>query len=306
MLYYQVEWHLKGTCIWITSLFGIVINVILIIKQLRNPKKYSSATILTTMIAVSGIGMTVMEQSTFLNEAISPVTAPDWLWSLHKFTRTHYCPFLRTLFSYLIDFLMVSNCMNLYVLICRPQAKDLIMSKKMIAGGITCNLGLSALFSSLVTKLEHDAWNVPGLSRVGNDNIKYIWIPTVVLVLIISMITCSSCVFFTCKINLTLKKSIKFLQDSNATGNTIAAYKKIIKFSTIICAIFVGYNFLIRILEMSCFIIRYTEITGMNDLVSYSFDKTVHLMNTMNAMKYSINIIICFKPFCYGVAFMVL
>ena len=307
MLNSQVEWHLKGTCIWILSLLGLVVNAILIVQKLRHPNKYSIATVFAIMVAVSGIGMIIMEQSTFFGEAISPVTAPDWLWSLNQFTRTNYCHFLRALFPYIVDLAVVNNQINLYILICRPQSTQLMLSKTVTTGEIAFNLGLSSIFASLTTKLENDLRESPGLTINGSDNVQKIWISKVVLVICFSMTTCGFCLFFTCKIRATLLKAIKFLRSSNATGRAAEAYERIIKVSMIICVIFMVYNLLIATLDITVHIIRFTEATGLNSN-KYPYD-AVHSMNLLNAIvliRLVINIIVCFKPCCYGIAFIAL
>ena len=307
MLSSRVEWHLKGTSIWILSLLGLVVNAILIVQKLRHPNKYSIATVFAIMVAVSSIGMIIMEQSTFLSENISPVTAPDWLWSINKFTSSNYCYFLRALFPYIVDLAVVNNQINLYVLICRPQSTQLMLSKTVTTGEIAFNLGLSSIFASLTTKLENDLRESPGLTINGSDNVQKIWISKVVLVICFSMTTCGFCLFFTCKIRATLLKAIKFLRTSNATGRAAEAYERIIKVSMIICVIFLVYNLLIVSLDITVHFIRFSEATGF-DSNNYQYDavRSMNLLNAIVLIRLVNNIIVCFKPCCYGIAFIAL
>ena len=302
-----VEWHLKGTCIWIASVFGIVVNLILMFKKLRHPKKYSSATIFAIMIAASGIGMIIMEQATFLSEHTSPVTAPDWLRSLRKFTQSPYCAFLRNFFPHILDFSLVTNSINLYILICRPQNKDFMLSVKMIGAGIICNVGLSAIFASLAAKLEHDIDNGPGLFLLTRDKTLPTWISKVTLVLSISFLTTGSYIFFTYKIKLTLEKSIKFLQESNASGHAAEKYKKIVRFCLMSCVMFGFYNLLVETMAMICMIIRASVATGIfSYLFGVSLDRLLLILSFFGGFRYVNNIIICLQPACFGITFVTL
>ena len=128
-----IEWHLKGTCIWIASFISILICISMMVSHLRQVKSYSVATLFAVLIASSGICMVVMEESTFLEENVHPAFAPEWLYQLRKFSLSNYSSFLRDFFPKFIDLLIICDCTNRYILICHPDKKDVFLSYKVIA-----------------------------------------------------------------------------------------------------------------------------------------------------------------------------
>ena len=298
----RVEWHLKGTCIWIASVLGIVANIILIVQKLRHPKKYTYVALSTVVIALSGIGMIAMEQTTFLNENIHPIYSPAWLVSIRGFTVSYYGFFLRPFFRYLIDFAVVCHLVNLYILICRPQFKVTMLSKKVVALVIACNLGVSAVFASLFTKLQYELVENPGFAVFGTSTkSKSVWISMVVLTSSLTILTCSSCIFFTYKIKANLERAINFLTEANVTGPAAQAYRRIIRFSIAICVIIVVYRLFFETIMIGCQIVR--EIINSGLIGDQPLHIMVILINGTNALKYLNNVIVCFKPFCYGMTF---
>ena len=111
------------------------------------------ATLYAVLIAVMGIFMTVMMESTFLQEALHPAFAPDWLFALRQFSLTEYCRFLSEFFPHALQLLIVCDCLNRYVLICLPEKKDTILSKKTITIVIVVTIAVSSVCFLLCVSL---------------------------------------------------------------------------------------------------------------------------------------------------------
>ena len=90
-----MEWHLKGTCNWIGSVFCVICNVVLVTLLCQRRHLLSTAAFYSITIGICGICMVIMEQTTFIREAVNPRFAPYWLFRLRQFTLTGYRTFLK-------------------------------------------------------------------------------------------------------------------------------------------------------------------------------------------------------------------
>ena len=174
----KAEWHYKGTCIWIASFFSISANAFMIFTYLRNRQTYSVATLYAVLIGIMGICMTMMAETTFLQEAVHPMTAPHWLFALKQFSLTDPCSVLREFFPHALQLLIVCDCMNQYVLICLPEKKDVILNKKTVGVLILVIVGVSSLFAGLTIQISNDMkwkWENLGIFAL-NQRRRYTWI----------------------------------------------------------------------------------------------------------------------------------
>ena len=70
--YNNLEWFLKGPCIWAMTFLSFVISVVMATIYLRQPKRYSIFTLFAVTIAINGIIIPIWEEKTFLLENIRP------------------------------------------------------------------------------------------------------------------------------------------------------------------------------------------------------------------------------------------
>jgi len=109
---------------------------------------------------------------------------------------------------------------------------------------------------------------------------------------------------YTLRIRSNLTESIKFLTQSNAHQAHATSYKRIITFTTMVCIIFLTYNFVIMLLETGCFVCRNlkTPGTGIFSPDQMIYHDFCHFDGTI-FVEYTINLANCLKPFCYAVAY---
>ena len=261
------------------------------------------ATLYAVLIAVIGILMTVMMESTFLQEALHPAFAPDWLFALRQFSLTKYSGILSEFFPNALQLLIVCDCLNRYVLICLPEKKDMILSKKAVAGVILIAIAVSSLFAGLSVQMSADMEaKYTGIWLAGpfNDGWqrRYTWAYFVGLKVVISLVTAIFHVVFTVRIRIDLEKSIHFLSLNVNGAKGIPRYHRIIQFSVSLCMIVVFFNVFVAGLDVAVVIWRNLHRNG---LVFHDF--TLLADKIMNVMKYWVNILFCFQPFCYALAY---
>ena len=273
----------------------------MIFTYLRHSKTYSVATLYAVLIGIMGICMTMMAETTFLQEAVHPMTAPDWLFALKQFSLTDPCGFLQEFFPHALQLLIMCDGMNRYILICLPEKKDAFLNKKTIGVLMLIITGVSSLFAGLTIQISKDMklkWE--GLTSFGpyqGWRRRYTWIYFVALKIIVSFMTAISYIVFTIRIKINLEKSIAFLSLSVTGTTSIQQYRKIIKFTIYICMVVVFYNIAISSLDAGIFI--WKQIHD-NYLVEYPFFKNLLASRLMNIMPYLVNVIICFQPFCFA------
>ena len=261
------------------------------------------ATLYAVLIGVMGISMTVMAETTFLQEAVHPAFAPDWLFALRQFSLTEICGVLREFFPHALQLLIICDCMNRYILICLPEKKETFLSKKAITLAILVTVAVSSLFAGLTVKISQDI-EVKYIGRPAspfNEGFqrRYTWVYFVVLKVMVSSMTAIFHVVFSVRIRIDLEKSIAFLSLNMNGAKGIARYRKIIRFSVYLCLIVVFFNIGVTGLEAAVLIRRHIH---SNYLVDHSFLQNLLVDKVMNVMEYWINIVICFQPFCYASA----
>ena len=300
----NAEWHYKGTCIWIASFFSISVNAVMMFLYLRRPKSYSVATLYACIIGFSGISMTIMQETTFLQEAIHPAFAPEWLHQLRKFSLTYYCHFLQEFFPQVIDLFIVCDCINRFILICHPDKKDVFLSKRAVAVTLVIAVLVSCIFSGLTIQIHKDIdskWNGDTVAKeINGFRRRYTWIYFVALKAIVSIMTAVFHIVITVRIKISLEKSIEFLSQVSTASKGVALYRKVIRFSIFICTIVVFYNIVIMGVNESLLIRR--NIFS-NFLAHHQFLNKYLIDAVLNVMPYWMNIIICFKPCCYAAAY---
>ena len=177
-----LEWHLKGPCIWAASFLSLVACSLLLWVNLRSRKSYSVFTLYAVLISLSGAIMTLMAQTTFIQEGMSIRAMPSWVRSLREFTLSDYWTFPRDFFPCAIDLLVGVDCLNRYLIICQPERKDDFLSKKITCLMIVGIVLVSSIFAGLTTKMEADLsnmWETLGnfLHPVTNpEHRRYAWL----------------------------------------------------------------------------------------------------------------------------------
>ena len=304
---YQVEWHMKATLTWIISLLTVVVCVALIVIELSRSKSYSKATLYVILIAVCGIFATVTAQGTCLRETVNPQFAPEWLYQLGKFAHTNYAVFLENFWPRSLDLLILSDTLNLYVLICLPNKKDELLSKKALAAYFFVVVLVSGTFSGLATKMYHDWHNEDSLANIplpdllGLPKVSFnsVWIYDVILKVVVSSLIGGFQIFCTLKIRVALDKAIAFLTKSNATTPAAAAYGKIRRFCFIICLTFGFFHFIVQFLEAGLTIVK--EFVRSNEIAISS--KTYAVFTALSFAQYVIKIVNCSRPLLYCAAY---
>ena len=181
----NIEWHLKGTCIWIPSIIGILLNIFVVVLNLRQIKHFSTINLLAIMIAISAIFILLGEQATFIQECIPAIYAPLWFFPLRRFTLSDVWTYFQNFFPWMIDLLIGFDCLIRFIVICTPQRKEVLLSKKAVTACLVFLLGLGSLFSALALKMKQELDSV----YIGSGILdyafiypqKYTWIYTAVL-----------------------------------------------------------------------------------------------------------------------------
>ena len=298
----NLAWHMKGTLIWVASVLSICANILMIIVILhRHKKRYSPATIYAIIIAVSGIGIVAMEQKTFLMTNINPAFYPDWLVKLSDFSFSNYCAFLSHFFPPLVNLFVMLDSVNRYACICQPNMKASLFKKKCVSMLILVIVVVAAVLAALMSRVMHNLREKGKLDK-SLFQLLYPWVFKAALTFVIAITMCIFQLVYTLRIRSTLKESIQFLTQSNAHQAHAISYKKIITFTTMVCVIFLTYNFVIMLMETGCFICRNLLTPGIfsSKLMVYHdfcfFNGTIFL-------EYTINLANCLKPFCYAIAY---
>ena len=303
MSFYIIEWHLKATCIWIGSLLSILICVVMATLELKRAKSFSS--VFTVSIAIAGLGATLMAQTPFLNEGLSFQTSPEWLISLRSFTTSKYGKYLENLFHPMIDVLIIFDLLVLYVIICWPEKKESWLCKKAISVYLALALLLSAMVAGLATKNYADLYSVQVGSSASAQfpSGKYAWIVELVLRSAISWATCVFYLAWTLKIRRSLKKSIQFLQEvgSPAAQYSMAAYARIIKFSTIVASLLLFYNLVVEV-------VKNLATLHVQMLAHYPFSLpgyvySLKYLAVSSLMRHFSNLLLCVKPIALGLTY---
>ena len=309
----SVQWYLKGPGTWSVSLGSILTCVLLMVVYLKDKKTYTVFTLYVVLIGICGAAKTLMEQATFIQEGILFRSMPDWLIDVRAFTLTSYYWFLYETIAGMMDLLVAADCMNRYLVICRPEAKDAFLKKKITALVITVVVIVSCTFAGFVAKMEThvDAmWNQEKSLNPAlyDDDSGYLWIVTIAFESIVSILLCGFHVVFTVRTYLTLKKSIAFLVQSNAGAATerILVYRKLIHFSCTILANVLLFNFALKVGEQGFVWLIHAEANmywssvygnGL-DRDRYGWQKTF-----WDELKYALKMILCLKPCCYNAAY---
>ena len=155
-----------------------------------------------------------MTQTTFILEAFNMYTIPEWLVSVRKFLISKYSIFLENLFGPMLDLQIICDGLILYIIVCCPDKKDSLLSKKAVCACLVVVLGLSALIAILAAKSYSDI-NGPRGSKFGLGKLglgSYAWIADISFRVIVSFSTAIFHLVFTLRIRITLKKSIRFLE----------------------------------------------------------------------------------------------
>ena len=298
----SVAWHLKGTCTWSISIVNFILCLTLALVELCRSQSYSKTTLSTVLIAISGIGSSVMAQAAFIREEISVRTAPDWVMSLNSFTTSNYCAFLEHLFAPMTDLLIICDGMCFYVIICWPDKKDSILCKKAVGLYLFLVGLISAIIASLATKNHHDRYQLlfdnPWSTDGHGFELRHAWIADIILKIAVSILSCAMYVVFTLGIRVSLQKSIAFLNQSNASAHAVDAYQRIIKFTTIIRAIFVTFNIGVHILEIWVYL---HEKLLLHHPAALGFDyiTNVTIMRMMPILAQVTKVLMCGKTTCY-------
>ena len=151
------------------------------------------------------------------------------------------------------------------------------------------NEDLKENYSGAVITTTHPSWRA-----------KYTWVYFVALKAIVSLMICVFHVVFTARIRISLNKSIAFLKQVNATSNGARAYERIIRFSLAICSVVVVYNLFVLCGEIG---VEIRHHLLANDLFNLRFSSQEYSIPYVTLVRYSVNILHCFKPACYGVPY---
>ena len=208
--------------------------------------------------------------------------------------------------------LVVSDGANRYILICLPQKKDSLLTKKSVAISILTILALSSVFSAMATKMNMDlkvysesrevvtnyGWDIGFIVVRGR---RYTWIPYVVLKIIVSAMVSAFQIFLTVRVEATLRDGIRFLRlnDSLSASKRAEAYAKIIRYSILICCILVLYNLCVQSVEIALMARHHMHANWMKN---YLFGRNRSWEDVLVVSKLATHILICMKPFCYAAA----
>ena len=155
---------------------------------------------------------------------------------------------------------------------------------------------LAALMSRLMNNLHAEKGDKSLFQHL------YPWVFKAALTFVIAITMCIFQLVYTLRIRTTLKESIQFLTQSNAHQAHAISYKKIITFTTMVCIIFLTYNFVIMLLETGCFVCRNLKVPGIFRWELMPYHDFCHFKGTI-FVEYTINLANCLKPFCYAIAY---
>ena len=297
----RTEWYLRGPGVWVTSLASILINLLLLLLHLRNPKRIcTKASIYTIFIALSGIALVVIFQENYIKETVNSYDHS----SLVNFSLSKTCAFLREFLPYFLDLLVLSDCANRYILICSPQHKAKLLGWKFMTIYIGCILGVSSMIAALEVRYKYDleSFNKNFFILYFSKDYKLFkraWIYQVALKATISVMMGIFQAVITTRICRELGKSVRFLIDSNANSKGIVRYTKIMNFSIAVCIIVLIYNLVLDNINLGLWVKEQLFI----------FKPTLSLMKSKTYDTISkivirvLDILFCFKPSVYGFAY---
>ena len=302
MVYVWIEWHLKGTGVWTASLLSVFVNLVLVFIHLRKPKRIcTKAGLYTILIALCGLAVIVINQAQFIIESVNPRKHSAILIAIRKFTLTRACDFLRQFFPTILDLLVFSDCINRFILICYPQQKLLVLSRKCVLISMSCILGISSLFAALAAGAEHEI-------EMFNDFLldflfdhgalaKKALLYLIVLKGTISIAIWGFFIVMTTKICRVLTKGVQFLLESKAGPEGIAKYSKIMRYSYVICLIVVFFNLILENIDLG--------LLAWIKLFSLNFIPVTDLRNVHKATegRLLIRLMLSLKPGFYGLAY---
>ena len=301
---YTLEWHMKATGSWLGSILSIVACVAMTCIELRRGKAFSKSTLFTVLIAITGFGSIIMAQGTFIREATHFQNSPEWLISVREFFNTKYSTFLENFFSPWLDLLIICDGLILYVIICCPDKKDLLLSKRAVSVYLITVVVISVIIAILATKALIDSIE-PGVMefglgmKIGLAN--YAWIADIAFRVLISFSTAIFHLVFTLRIRLALKKSIKFLEKSNVSTDAAERYRRIILFTSVISSILFVYNIVAQSVLAYCSFQRQLVINFPMMVIDFTFNTS--LLNFEAIARYSVKMLFCLKPFAFGVTY---
>lgn len=298
----QLGWHLKGSCSWAASILSLAACASLIGIELRRKQAYTKATLYIILIAIGGIFAVLIEQATFLREEVNPRFAPEWIYQLGKITTGSPVIFFENFFPRMLDFLIVSDTVNLYLIICLPNQVPTFLSKKAISAYMAAILAMCSIFAALSVKIYHDRYDVAvgPLCRCQNDafTVNHPWLYEAIFNMTVSTIVGGFHIFCMIKIRKALKKAIGFLADSHVQSHVEETYRRIRKFCVIIGTLFFLFNFVINLIHSVCKIFP--------DLVIYqliNFGQNRLIIYVVETVAYAAGALRCLRPCVYCAAY---
>ena len=297
------EWHLKGPCTWVSSCISILSCVLLLVVNLRNRKSYSIFTLYAVLIALSGFITALTAQTTFIQEGIPFREMPPWLVALREFTLSKSGTFLQDFFPRALDLLVVADCLNRYLIICKPERKETFLTKTITIIVVFLLILISCVFAGLTMKMEADktAMVYGHLINPAHNlsDRRYTWLVCGILKLVLSSMKSVFLVFLTVKNVSTLKRSIAFLQQTNANPRGVIVYKKLVRFNYLMCVAAFIFNVVCGSIQEALLFRQHAEAHAIVyiDYNLHDFDKI------LNMWKYALKVIFCLKPGCYNVIY---
>ena len=307
MVHPTIEWYVMGPGVWISSFLSIVISFgVIIVYAFKNKKRMlSKASIYAYLIATSGIMVVFMHQFHFVKEKMSPF-APEFLQPLKTFSITKTCLYLEEFFHNIFNLLLMLDCGNRYILICMPHLKERLFNKRSIGMSFAVAVAVSSLLAGLSAKMESDtqatyiSYNFWKISLERSP-----WFYCAIFKFLVSVLICGTMLFFTIKVDISLKKSIQFHMRSNTNPTAVYKYGKVRYFSTAICMLMVAIDFVARNILMGFEIRRHILVTSLFYYPLISTDGSVYRREMVIAItKISLMLLMSLKPGLYGLAYL--
>ena len=132
---------------------------------------------------------------------------------------------------------------------------------------------------------------------------KYAWIAELIVRSAISWATNGFYLALTLRIRRPLKKSIQFLQElhSPAAQYSMAAYARIITFSTIVCSLLLFYHFVVEVLKNLASL--HVQLVAHFPLSMPNFVFSWRLLEASNLTRHFSNLLLCIKPMAVGLTY---
>ena len=246
-------------------------------------------------ISIVGILTLLFAQTDFIANDIK-YSDHEWVNGLTDFARRRTCNFFQYFWPISLDFLVISDCLNRYVIICHPDKTESLTSWKIISVYQIVIALVAGFFSFFFAKMEADVLEPDFLSINGTYNA---WLPNLILKIISSSLSSCFFCFFTVKIRGALKKSVQFLSVATTSGQCVERYEKIIRFSTLLCVCVVMFNLILENVANG-FAILHAKMTFYSLYYSYLiYDEDVAIYSRLTW-----KVLTCLKPGFYAIIYL--